>query len=165
MKSRDGFTLVEVLIVIAIIGMLSSIVMANIDNARSKARDTKRKQDMSAIQTALEIYYVDNNSYPSTSMLWRGQCTGAGNFGLSGPNGYVPNLAPTYIPSLPTDPDTDIRGCGIQSCYYYMSNGTDYVLLAHCTPENYPVSGSRFYDPFRPTWAYKLCSGEPACSW
>ncbi len=63
---QAGFTLVELLIVIAIIGILSTMAVVNLSAAKSKARDAQRIQDIKAIQIALELYYADNDRYPSS---------------------------------------------------------------------------------------------------
>ncbi|PSO46006.1 MAG: hypothetical protein BRC25_00020 [Parcubacteria group bacterium SW_6_46_9] len=59
-----GFTLIELLVVIAIIGLLSSSVLASLSGARESARDTRRKQDMRQVKTALEKFYNENGKYP-----------------------------------------------------------------------------------------------------
>lgn len=59
-----GFTLVELLVVISIISLLSSIVLTSVNNARAKARDARRLTDVKQIQTALELYYDTNGRYP-----------------------------------------------------------------------------------------------------
>lgn len=61
---KKGFTLIELLVVIAIIGILAAVTLSSLNVARSKARDATRMQDIRAIQTALEMYYIDNNDYP-----------------------------------------------------------------------------------------------------
>ncbi len=61
---RKGFTLIELLIVIAIIGILSVVSMVNYIEIRQKARDSKRKSDLSQIQSALDLFRADNGSYP-----------------------------------------------------------------------------------------------------
>ena len=64
---RQGFTLMELLIVIAIIGILISISVASYGSAQKKARDARRHADLKAVQNAWEQYYADNNaSYPAT---------------------------------------------------------------------------------------------------
>ncbi len=62
--NRKGFTLIELLVVIAIIGLLSTLAVVALGSARQKANDAKRLSDIKQIQTALELYYTDNNSYP-----------------------------------------------------------------------------------------------------
>jgi prepilin-type N-terminal cleavage/methylation domain-containing protein len=65
LKSK-GFTLIELLVVVAIIGVLATIVLASLSDARARARDAKRLADIRTIQTALEVYHLDNGSYPGT---------------------------------------------------------------------------------------------------
>jgi len=66
MKNKKGFTLIELLVVIAIIGLLSTLSVLALNSARARSRDAKRIADVKQIQTALEMYYNDNNNYPST---------------------------------------------------------------------------------------------------
>ena len=70
MKSK-GFTLIELLVVVAIIGILATIVIASLNSARVKARDATRDADIKNIQTALEIYHLDNGQYPHQAQ-WSG---------------------------------------------------------------------------------------------
>ena len=64
---KKGFTLIELLVVVAIIGILSSVVLASLNSARAKARDARRKADISEIQKALEMYYDAYGGYPSSA--------------------------------------------------------------------------------------------------
>lgn len=63
-QDSRGFTLVELLITISIIGILSSITYFSVGNIRQMARDSKRLADMKQLQTALEIYFNQTNGYP-----------------------------------------------------------------------------------------------------
>jgi general secretion pathway protein G len=63
-KKEGGFTLLELLIVIVIIGILALLIIPNITSAPKKARDTQRKTDLKAIQKGLEEYFISNNAYP-----------------------------------------------------------------------------------------------------
>jgi prepilin-type N-terminal cleavage/methylation domain-containing protein len=65
-KVVKAFTLIELLVVISIIGILATLVTANLNAARNRSRDAVRKGDLKNIQTALRMYYNDKQSYPAT---------------------------------------------------------------------------------------------------
>jgi len=161
-KNRKGFTLVELLVVIAIIGLLAAFIYTNVTGAMAKGRDARRKSDLSEMQKAVELYYVDNGKYPNTNGQWWGVCVNGGNHDISGANAYIPGLTPKYMRELPVDPldfRTDWSG------YLYRSDGLNYKILSHQTgPESFPLISQSFYDPVRPTWAWMVCSKEPACN-
>ena len=159
-----GFTLIELLVVVSIIGVLSSVVLVSTNNAVRKARDARRMADMNTLVKALEMYknLDSSNAYPSTGGSWWSVSVNGGSRTTSGVNAYIPGLTPNYISRLPVDPRGDTSGW---SGYLYNSDGTNYKLLSHVNgPESFPNAGQPFYDPIRPTWAWMLCSGEPACS-
>ena len=93
---KKGFTLIELLVVIAIIGILSSVVLASLNSARTKARDARRSADIKQVQTALEFYYDNNVSYPSSADVVL-------DTALTGP------LTPTYISRIPVSPSGSYR--------------------------------------------------------
>ena len=66
-RNEDGFTLVELMVVIVIIGLLAAIVAFNVLPMGDKARVEKAKSDISTIDQALEMYKLQNLHYPSTS--------------------------------------------------------------------------------------------------
>ena len=61
---KRGFTLIEILVVVAIIGMLATIVLASLEIARTKSRDARRLADIDAIKKALALYQNVHNAYP-----------------------------------------------------------------------------------------------------
>lgn len=165
---QKGFTVLELLIVFAIIGLISSIILVSMNVVKAKARDAKRKTDLRKMQAALELYYEDFGHYPITNDQWRGTSTGlCGNnlvYGYSGPNGYIPDLAPNYINILPEDPLGIHTNC---AGYIYRSNasGSEYKLLDHWMgPESWPQNGQPFYDPCRYNYAWMVCVGPNACA-
>jgi len=85
-NKKKGFTLVELLVVIAIIAILSVTAYVAMGGQTGKARNSRRQQDLGAIQNALEIYFVEKNSF------------------------YPDNLSDLvtgkYMPKLPADPIT-----------------------------------------------------------
>jgi general secretion pathway protein G len=65
-KAQGGFTLIEILVVVVILGILASIIVPKIMTRPEEAKRTKAKMDIKAIETALNLYRLDNDVYPST---------------------------------------------------------------------------------------------------
>lgn len=65
--SRSGFTIVELLIVIVVIGILAGLVFVQFNNVQGRARDSERKADIRLIESKLAEYYADEGNYPSTT--------------------------------------------------------------------------------------------------
>lgn len=61
---QKGFTIVELLIVIVVIGILAALVLNTFSGVQRRARDTERQTDVNSIATQLEVYYNDNGGYP-----------------------------------------------------------------------------------------------------
>lgn len=66
MNRQKGFSLIEIMVVVVILGILASIVVPKIMGRPDEARIVKAKQDVIAIQNALDLYKLDNGNYPST---------------------------------------------------------------------------------------------------
>ncbi len=66
MKKQSGFTLIEVMVVVAIIGVLVAIVVPNVIGKDEKARVDTTKSSLSSIANSLELYKLDNHKYPTT---------------------------------------------------------------------------------------------------
>src|SRR5206468_9308462 len=64
-KRNQGFTIVELLIVIVVIGILAALVITTYSGIQAKARNSKRQTDVQSVQTQLEAYFAQNGHYPS----------------------------------------------------------------------------------------------------
>jgi general secretion pathway protein G len=65
-REEDGFTLVELMVVIVIIGLLATVVIINVVPALDSASETKAKADIQMIDQAVQRYYLENRRYPTT---------------------------------------------------------------------------------------------------
>lgn len=112
MIKKKGFTLIELLVVVAIIGLLSTLSIVALNTARAKARDARRVSDIKQIQTALELYYNDVASYPSSTAA----------------------LVPAYMGIVPTNPTpVNDGGCAAGTIYDYKQVGAGYsYTLSYC---------------------------------
>lgn len=90
-----GFTLIEVMIVVVILGVLATMVMPKILDKPEQARRTKAKVDIRSIQSALAMFKADTGRFPTTAEGLQALVAGAGI------RGYNPN---GYLERVPTDP-------------------------------------------------------------
>lgn len=65
-RANGGFTLIEIMVVVVILGILAALIVPNIIGRTDDARVAKARQDISALQSALNLYKLDNFYYPST---------------------------------------------------------------------------------------------------
>ena len=65
-NTQSGFTLIEIMVVVVILGILAAIVVPKVMDRPDAARVTKAKQDIRALESALNLYKLDNFNYPST---------------------------------------------------------------------------------------------------
>ncbi len=122
-RNLKGFTLIELLVVIAIIGILSTLAVVSLNNAREKSRDAKRVADVKQVQTALELYFADSNSYPATALTALGgasaQTLSGGGFTATGSASGT-----TYMGQVPSNPGPG----GTAYTYTQTSSGVSYTL-------------------------------------
>src|SRR5215210_417943 len=97
-RKQSGFTIVELLIVIVVIGILAALVVTTFAGIQRKARNTERETDVKAIHGQLEAYFAQNNSYPALADLndatWRSNnLKGLDGQALQDPKGTAQTLA------------------------------------------------------------------------
>ena len=137
-RHNQSFTLIELLIVIAIIAILAAVIIASTGNARKNARDVRRTQDLDALKTALEFYYDDHKKYPQGNI---------GPGGASSDTGFCIEKATeanqfqdllvsgNYVSTVPKDPlfkdvaDPDY-------CYWYQTKDNCQKFKFYAKAEN-----------------------------
>ena len=96
MKKEHGFTIIEIMVVVAILAILASVLVPRIMDEPDKARIVKAKQDIRVIESALDLYKLDNFVYPSTEESIDALVTKPGD---------APNWKKGgYVKKLPIDP-------------------------------------------------------------
>ena len=119
-RDQDGFTLIEIMVVILIIGLLALMVVPRLRGVADRAKRTKAQADIQELKQALDCYYLDNGSYPTTDQGL--QALVAPPTGGRLPSNYEQG---GYIEKLPNDP------WGNQ--YFYQSDGSTYALKSFGT--------------------------------
>lgn len=134
-KNARGFTLVEIVVVIGIIAVLSSIVMANLGTAKAKSRDAKRITELAQIELALEVYKQAYGRYPAAGCSRGTSWTGHGSDATYGGScaQYIAGLS--NILTLPVDSGTTVYGY----TYKTDASGTEYKLMAYNVMETKSV--------------------------
>jgi len=97
MNRQRGFSLIEIMVVVVILGILASIVVPKIMGRPDEARRVKAKQDVLAIQNALDLYKLDNGVYPTTDQ-------GLGALVEKPDTNPAPRNWKQYLKSIPKDP-------------------------------------------------------------
>lgn len=133
---QRGFTIVELLIVVVIIGILAAIVVVAYNGITQQARDNVRKQDVAAIAKVLKLYAVDNGGLMSTGSGCGANDNGGGWFSYQGGSGYTTSInncliADGYMNSELLDPSGS-RSCGGLNCHAY--------LISTCTQSSQLVT-------------------------
>lgn len=125
-NNNKGFTLIELVVSMAIIAILAAAGLSSFTTSQIKGRDGRRKSDLNQLSRALELHYNDHGAYPTnsvdgkvvgcTSPNYDQPCAwGSGPFGDS--KGTI------YMQTLPQDPTSTRK-------YYYYSNASTYALYS-----------------------------------
>jgi prepilin-type N-terminal cleavage/methylation domain-containing protein len=149
---KKGFTLIEILIVVAIIAILASIVLVGLGPTQQSGRDARRLSDLHEVQNVVELYYNECGFYPSVAAA-AGVCPTASNINTyADMTAAITGTPATGANSLPNDPTSG-------KTYFYESYGTtatSYVLGA--TLEN---ANNSVYNGY--TWNGNIPNGMTSC--
>src|SRR5664279_2011708 len=152
---QKGFTIVELLIVIVIIGILAAIVIVAYNGVQARARDTARKSDLAQLAKAIQLYHVDNGDYAESGC---GSGSGSGwlvsDYDGAGP--LIPInqclLNGRYLSRVLTDPSGSSSCAGL-TCHAYMkascgASGTYLLANLETLPQTSTDSDGTCY----PAW-------------
>jgi prepilin-type N-terminal cleavage/methylation domain-containing protein len=135
-RHHKGFTLIEVLVVITVLSIIMAFALSNFVAARARARDNKKKSEMSDLKTALGMYYGDFRTYPASYNGGAGKLNYIKGCGANGAQNCDRTICAdadfaaggtgcdfTYMKQFPSDLGTGIF-------YYRTTGGEDFCLRA-----------------------------------
>ena len=120
-RNSTGFTIVELLIVIVVIGILATITIVAYGNIQSKAKFNKINAELITMRKLINMYKAENGTYPPTAATFRYQRVDG--------NSFIPGVVPAYANVLPKVTETPYGG-NTNDTYIYSSNtnATGYVV-------------------------------------
>lgn len=117
--NKAGFTILELLVVIAVIGFMASVILSAVNGVRKNARNSRRNGDVRQLINAFNLAHDGGNAFPQTYPQWA--CVSSSCYGNMSGNSANPAvdafLAP-YLAEKPADPVDGTRGGG---AYIYMN--------------------------------------------
>jgi prepilin-type N-terminal cleavage/methylation domain-containing protein len=150
MKSKQkAFTLIELMVTLAMIGFLASIILLSLSQSRMKGRDAKRQEDTKNMIKAMELYFSENNTYPKY-----GAPDTAYDL-VTALNGSTPPVAPNYLSTISADP---LTGAPTVQPYLYIwgFNGREYAIDVF-----FEATGA--YCKYRTSGGNNVWFGAPDC--
>jgi len=124
-----GFTLVELLIVVSILGILATIGLFTFNSAQTRGRDSQRKSDLKQIVSALELYYSDYGSYPLATNGNIIGCPSTTSTSCTWGTGSFSDATTVYFKVLPKDPKSNYS-------YYYRTINSEQGFQLFAKLEN-----------------------------
>jgi len=125
-----GFTLIELIVVVAIISILTALGLVLVNDARTRSRDVRREQNIKSLQHAITLYAVNNRTYPTT---------GVGGEYLTGTDPVsTALLGAGTISTLPRDP----LNTGNYRYHYLSTTGTTYTITYWLETGTVPGKGA-----------------------
>jgi len=127
LRTKRGFTLIEILIVVGIIGLLASVVLSGLGSVRSRGRDARRAADLRQVQQGLELYYTRFQEYPDGSN-WDTlrEVLRSANIGIT-------NISSDPLCGNANSPCTDDYS-------YFSANKSEYILQAFLEDKASPLA-------------------------
>jgi general secretion pathway protein G len=131
MRAKSGFTLVEILIVVVILGILAAIVIPQFTDASTEAKTSSLASDLQTMRSQIELYKIQHNDVPPSYANFAAQMTGTTDVaGATTGTDYGP-----YMQKVPTNPfndldtldNSDTPGDGTAGWEYYESTGAIYA--------------------------------------
>ena len=117
MKGQKGFTLIEILIVLALMAVLAAIVIPNVQGFLGRGKDDSYKVDKKTLQAAVDGYYTKNSAYPTTA--------GATGLPTGGNNSYVVTatlVTDKYLNDTPSSANTYNNASGTGTYGWYVDS-------------------------------------------
>ena len=115
LRASAGFTLIEIMVVVFILGLLVTLVAPKIIGRTDEARRVKAMADIKGIEEAMHLFKLDNGFYPTTDQGIQALVTRPSNAPHYNPDGY--------LDKLPIDP--------WGNPYVYFSDGQDYIIKSY----------------------------------
>lgn len=152
-KSKKGFTLIELLVVVAIIGVLATVILSSLRGIRDKARDAKYLSRVTAISKAMELYYIDHNTYPGDSSWYVFNNQGSQYFAANCPSKTAYNSGTNWYSNWEKmmenlDPYISTQGISINDseefeCIWYAKGDYFSRIIPRClsaSPQTYALA-------------------------
>jgi prepilin-type N-terminal cleavage/methylation domain-containing protein len=159
LNATNGFTLIELLVVISIIGFMSTLVISSVSNARTKAYDSRRIQDLRSISTAMRLHRENTGTSPANP-------NAPGSFISDTQANFLQDLVTAGI--LKTNPKAPINNATNPYRYYDYGAGTAAGMLLvtqleAANPTSAPYAGS--CRPFTGSGGQNWCRSDTATTY
>ncbi len=134
-RKQHGFTIVELLIVIVVIGILAALVITTFTGIQQKGRNTERTTDIKALHGQIEAYYAQNGRYPTLTDMntssWRTtNMKGLDNDAMFDPKGNTADTTPLAAAAVASEYSYDVKASDGTACDNSTKDCASYVLTA-----------------------------------